>query len=267
MQKKEKLFFNFFVIFGITIILFGLFRAKFFTPVSAFLESIFTPVEREVTSLSFFLHRDDTGSQIKKLEAKNKELLQKLAGMERLQKDLQALRDQFQTSFPNSQSLLPANIVGAPSFIPGFNQPEILIIDKGRKDSIYKGEAVVVKGNLVGKVVEVSEDLSKVSLIWNTDSLITAKISRTNVLGVIKGKGGGEMLLDNVLLSDDIKVSDMLESRGDLNNSGQGIPAGLIIGQIVSIDKKPSALFQTAKVKSLLDLQKASLVFVITKNE
>ncbi len=267
MQKKEKLFFNFFVFLGLTIIIFSLFKTKFFTSILSFFELIIISAEKKTTGVVFFHNRGDVNSPVEKLEEQNKELLQKLVKMETLQNDLQALRDQFQTAFPSSQSLLEANIVGAPSFIPGFNQPEVFLIDKGKKDSVHAGEAVVVKGNLVGKVIEVSEHLSKVNLVWNMDSLITAKTSRTNVLGVVKGKGGGEIIFDNVLLSDDIKVSDMVYSRGDLDNSGQGIPEGLIIGKIISVDKKPSALFQTARVKSLLDSQKISVVFVITKNE
>ncbi len=75
------------------------------------------------------------------------------------------------------------------------------------------------------------------------------------------------MLLDNVLLSEQLNVSDIIVSKGDIDTEGKGFPRNLVVGRVTSIEKKPSALFQTARVKSNLDMSKLSLVFVITQLE
>jgi rod shape-determining protein MreC len=161
--------------------------------------------------------------------------------------------------------LLPANIVGAPSFIPGISTPETFIIDKGTSDGVKVGDAVVYKNNLLGKISKISDSLSEVTLVTNTSSSFTAKTSSSQALGVIKGQGGGQMILDNVLLSDNLKPSDLVLTNGDTNLSGKGYPPDLVVGKIVSVDKKASSLFQRAEVSSFIDFAKITTVFVISK--
>lgn len=267
MQKKEKLFFNFFLFLGLAILIFGLFKTVFSSSIKSWLESFFISIEKTVLSTGSRLSTNRKLSTFQTLEEENKTLLQQLSDLQALQKEVNALRDQFQTALPRSQTLLPARIVGAPAFIPGFSLPETLIIDKGKKDSVAVGQAVVVKNNLVGRVAEVSESLARIDLVWNINFLITAKTARRDALGVMKGKRNGEMIFDNIFLADDIKVSDLVVTRGDLDSQGQGVFPGIIIGEIVSVEKKPSALFQTAKIKSLISFQKLSIVFVKIKSE
>ena len=84
----------------------------------------------------------------------------------------------------------------------------------------------------------------------------------TNALGVARG-GGDHLLLSETLLSETLKVSDTIVTKGDMDESGIGYPPNLIVGRIAAVEKNPSALFQSAKVKSPIDFSKLSTVFVI----
>jgi rod shape-determining protein MreC len=161
--------------------------------------------------------------------------------------------------------LLPANIIGASGFIPGTSSPEAIILDKGREDGLRVGNAVLYKNNLLGKISRITDSLSEVILVTNTSSSFTAKTSASGALGVIKGQGGKKMILDNVLLSDNLKSSDLVLTNGDTDLNGQGFPPGLVVGKIVAVDKKASSLSQRAEVESFIDFTNLTTVFVLVR--
>lgn len=263
MRKDNNFLLAFFVFLLLSVLIFGLSKSGILNPLTSIFQKITSPVQgltyNAVNTTNFL----GTNDKIKKLENENLVLTSMLSDQKKLKDNNSALSDQFQTSYPNSSTLLPANIVGAPSFIPGVSLPETFIIDKGTSDGLKVGKAVVYKNNLVGKISKANDFLSEVTLVTNATSSFTAKSSSSEVLGVIKGQGGGEMILDNVLLSDNLKPGDLIFTNGDANLNGTGYPPDLVVGRIVSVDKKASSLFQRAEVSSFIDFSKITTVFII----
>lgn len=197
------------------------------------------------------------------LQEENIRLSQEVAQKQLLENDNKALRDQFEnTTFPTT-SLLPARVVGQPQTIPNLSFPEELIIDKGRKAGVSQGVIVVVKDNAIGQVTQSSDYFSKVQLVSSKQFALSGKDSTTGAVGVIKGIGNGEMVLDAVLLSDTLSVGDIVVSQGSQDITGKGFPPNILIGKITGVEKNPSSLFQRARIVPLLALQKLSLVFVL----
>lgn len=258
MKRKENFYLAFFVFLALSILIFGLSKAGILNPVSSVFQKITTPFQR--VTYNFFNSAD-----LKKLENENLTLISMITDQKKLERENSALSDQFQESFPKSNSLLPAKIVGAPSFIPGVSLPEKFIIDKGKDNRVKVGQAVVYRNNLLGKITASNDSLSEVTLITNVSSSFTARISSSQALGVIKGQGKGQMILDNVLLSDNLKPSDLVLTNGDTNLDGTGFPPDLVIGKIVSVDKKVSSLFQRAEVSSFIDFSKIKTVYILVK--
>lgn len=190
-------------------------------------------------------------------------LFKKLVDQKKLEEDNKALRDQFETTDPSPSRLLPAHIIGSPNFIPGITTPETLILDKGSQDNIQIGQAVVYKSNIVGKIEKTSSHISVVLLVTSSNSSFTGYTSQTNALGVVQGKGRGEMIISNVVLSENLKIGDIALTHGDIDAKGMGFPKDLVVGTIITVDKKPSALFQSARIKSALDFSKLSTVFIV----
>jgi len=228
----------------------------------SFLEKFFSPIQSVTYSLFHKLPFVADDESLKKLKDENIELTKKLLDQKKLQSENAALKDQFETSNPRSQNLLHGKVIGAPSFIPGISFPTVFIIDKGEKDGVKNNQAVVFKDALIGRVEKTTKYLSKVILLSNSSFSFTAKTER-GALGIIKREGNGEITLNNVLLSEDLKKDDLVYTRGDLDEEGIGIPEDLIIGKIESIEKESSALFQKAKVRSMIDFTKLFNVFVV----
>src|SRR6185503_17752430 len=126
-----------FPIFSILLIL-SIFILFFFqNPLIAGLQTITLPIQQWIFGLSATPTGTLTPGQ--QLQQENNQLRTELAQMQELKKDNQALHDQFQTTTPSPQKLLPAAVIGA--------QQTYLIIDKGTSDGLHLGDVVVVKNN------------------------------------------------------------------------------------------------------------------------
>lgn len=268
MNKKNPITALFFVFFiaALAIFIFGLVGAL--KPFESLLQFIFSPVQQAVYSVSFPFN---SSSQTAVIQEENKKLLKQLLDQKKLQKENAALKDQFQTETIVSQTLLAARIIGAPGFVPGISLPQYYILDKGSEQGVRKGQAVVYKDFLVGVIERVSSSRSKVALITGAGVSLTAKTLASTVTsatqsanGIAKGQGAAVILLENVLVSDSLKKGEFAVTKGSVDEKGNGVMADIIIGKIISVDKKPSALFQSAQIESPLDFNKLETVFIIT---
>lgn len=198
-------------------------------------------------------------AKVKKLEDENLKLVSQVASFEKLKKENKALSDQFQISYPSSYKLLKAEVIGAPSFVPGLTLPNNFIINKGSGDNLKVGQAVVVKNNLVGVISKISENIAQVNLVNNLSTSFTAK-TENGAVGVVRG--GESLTINNILLSENIRAGELVLTKGDINSDGVGIPPDLIVGKIISVERNPSDLFQKAKVESFVNFTNLSAVFV-----
>ncbi len=258
MLKKSKITVFLIVIF-LTFLIILLSNFGITNGITSFFSRILFPIQKSFYQSFGLLFNNQENL---KLTEENLDFLKIKTDLEKLEKDNYALRDQFSVQKPEAQNLLPAKVIGFPSFIPNVSYPENLILDKGLDDGLKVGNAVLYKDNLVGKITRIDSSKSIVSLITNPNMTLAVKTGSKNAIGLVKGLGGGEMILGNVLLSEPLKNSDIVFTKGDLNIDGVGFPPDLIVGKIISIDKNPSALFQNAEVKSMLDFTKLNIVFV-----
>lgn len=227
--------------------------------------SVFNSSSNSIRSASvdIFGLKGAQSKEVKKIIGENLKLQKELSDKKNLLSENKALRDQFDSSGSNSQSMIPTRVVGSPGFIPGITLPEYLILDKGKSDKIREGDSVVIGNYLVGKIVKTTDKNSKVELVVNKNSSFTAKVENSDISGVLIGKGNGEMVLDNVLLTQNLKKDSQILTKGNKNEKGEGYPPDVVVGKIISIEKKSSDLFQRAKVQSPIDFKNLEYVFVL----
>ncbi|MCL5433292.1 MAG: rod shape-determining protein MreC [Patescibacteria group bacterium] len=239
MRKNEKVITAFLIFLFFGVIIFGLSGTKYFSGVNSLLERILAPFQSTTFNIFNSFPQFFSDSKLEGLKKENTELLKQLVNLKTLEKDNAALKDQFEVTNPKSEKLLPAKIIGAPSFIPGVSIPESFTLDKGVSDGIKINQAVLSNNNIVGKITRVSNNLSLVSLLTNPSSSFTVKVIKTKdekspeVLGVIKGKGNSEMLLENVVLSENISANDIIVTYGSVKEDGSGYPPDLVVGKIL----------------------------------
>jgi rod shape-determining protein MreC len=242
-------------IFLILLILSFIILFFFQNSVSQGLQTVTLPLQ-QWTFMSIIRPSSDNTSQ-QQLQDENNHLRTQLAQMQELEKDNQALHDQFATTSPTPQKLLPADVIGI--------QGSSLFIDKGSLDNLHNGGVVIYMNNVIGRITKVTPHISQVTLLNDPSTSFTAQTAKTSANGIVNAIDGGTIIFGNVILSDKLEKNDLVMTKGDEDLQGNGYPPQLIVGKIVSVDKQASSLFQEAKIESLVDISQLRIVFVISK--
>ena len=261
MKQKQNFLPFFLVFFGLSLVLILLGSTGIFGNITSFANKVSNPGKDAVY---VFTLRGFQNKAINSLTQENQNLKKKLSEEKNILNENIALKSQFEETGSGSKDLLPAKVIGFPGFVPGISLPDYLIIDKGLRSGVVKGNAVVSNNYLVGRVVLTYPDFSKIELITNKNSTFTAKIEREEELnGVVKGQGDDKVILDNVLLTQELKKDEAVLTKGDLDERGNGYPPDILVGEIEAIEKNQSDLFQRASVVSPIDFKNLNIVFVL----
>ncbi len=150
--------------------------------------------------------------------------------------------------------LIPARIIGKEPF----GATDKIIIDKGETDGIKEKTAVLSNGSMVGKVLEVYENQSKVTLITSKDSIVQAMLQKSRSLGIIKGN------LDGVKL-ENIPQDTIVEANEAIVTSGLGgeIAPGILIGWAKGDLSTESEIYKELNVELAEDITKLEYIFIV----
>lgn len=150
--------------------------------------------------------------------------------------------------------VIPAEVIG--SLSPGSGT---LWIGAGRKQQIQPNWPVVTEEGLLGRVLTVSEDHSRVRTLWDRLLRVAAYDQRSREGGVIRWAGGTQVLLAYVGRSADVAVGDTILSSG----WGGVFPKGLVIGTISAIEISEDGEFLDVTVDPGARPDRLEAVFVI----
>lgn len=103
------------------------------------------------------------------------------------------------------------------------------LIDAGSSKKIAFGNPVITDQGLVGRIVGVSSDVSRVLMVTDVTSHVPVMILRSDARAMMSGDGGGYPKLDFVRGKDSVKAGDQILSSGD----GGIFPRGLPVGEAV----------------------------------
>jgi rod shape-determining protein MreC len=133
------------------------------------------------------------------------------------------------------------------------------IIDQGKVQGVKDGLPVLAPQGIVGRIVEVYSQYSKVMLIVDRKSGADAVVQRTRVRGVLKGKGGNRCSLEYVPKNADVQVGDLVLASGLVGL----YPKGLVFGKVTTANKKNQGVFQEIEVTPNTDLSTLEEVLVV----
>jgi rod shape-determining protein MreC len=186
---------------------------------------------------------------------KNQELLVENAGLRELEKENEVLRKALEIGLEKEFKLLLAEVRGKDV------SQDTLLINKGSKDGILKGLPVITQQKaLIGKCGEVYENFSKVNLISHKESSFDAKISDSDIQGVVKGEGNLKLFLDLIP-----KEKEIEEGAPVFTTVLGGIfPEGLLVGEIKEVLKSDIQPWQEAEIEPAFDIKGLETLFVIT---
>lgn len=138
-----------------------------------------------------------------------------------------------------------------------------IVIDKGGDDGLVKGSPVLVSEGIVGQIIQVAKDFSRVLLITDRNSAVDALVQDTRVWGMVKGNNKDTCSFEYTLRKDEVKPGEMIVSSG----LDQVFPKGLRIGKILDVKKIHSQLFQDITIETSVDFDKLEEVLVYKNGE
>ena len=107
-----------------------------------------------------------------------------------------------------------------------------IIVNKGSKDKVELGMAVLDKGYLVGKIVEVNYSTARALLVSDLNSKIPVAIEPGNIQSILSGTGSNNGKIE--YLQDDLEIQDksIIYTSGSGALFKPGIPVGIVSKKI-----------------------------------
>ena len=128
------------------------------------------------------------------------------------------------------------------------------------------GSAQGGAGALAGTVVDVGADTATVRLIVDTRSSVVALDQRSRALGLVQGQLGGQLVMVQVDITDQLSEGDAVVTAG-LELAGGAVrspyPKGLLIGTVQAVQKDSNALTQTGFVRPAIDFNGIDRLLVV----
>jgi rod shape-determining protein MreC len=135
-----------------------------------------------------------------------------------------------------------------------------ITIDVGSEDGIERDMPVVDGDGLVGRVIQVTPDASRVLLSIDPNFSAASRTARTGEIGPIDGRGGDPMVMRPLDPDADIAVGDEI-----VTSSYQGgvFPAGIPIGTVSEVLETGSRLTREVLVSPFVDFTRLDHVLVV----
>ncbi len=168
---------------------------------------------------------------------------------------LQTLLD-FKQQYVNKT--VAAQVIGT----SGTELSRVIYIDRGNRDGVQAGMAVITPDGIVGKIARADRSTSQVLLISDPQSGAGVLLERLHLNGILKGSNGRYPEVQNVMSDEKIQVGDRVITTGGDRVFPRGLPVGTVESFSPDRDRDP---FLNIRVKPAADLGKLEEVLVITE--
>lgn len=214
-----------------------------------------------------------TITEIEQLRDLNIVLEQRVQELEAENRQLQTVRVENEqlSALLEVRSSLDYETVAAEVISRGSSHLErVISLDRGSEVGISLDDPVVAGGGaLVGQVVDVGQNYSRVLLISDTRSRVVGLTETSRSTGEVAGQLERPLAMSRVLATEEVGVGETVVTAGiDL---GSGIrspfPRGLLIGTVVDVQASPDQLFQSALLQPAAPLDRLEYVLVVTDYE
>ncbi|MDP8986068.1 MAG: rod shape-determining protein MreC [Pseudomonadota bacterium] len=140
---------------------------------------------------------------------------------------------------------------------------ERILVDKGSRDGVFVGQAVLDAGGVFGQVARVEQLTSEVILISDATHAIPVQVNRNGLRTIAVGTGDMSRLkLPYLPTSADVLAGDLLVTSG----LGGGFPPGYPVGTIAEVKRDPAQSLADVEVRPAAALDRSrELMFVWLK--
>jgi rod shape-determining protein MreC len=209
----------------------------------------------------------DARSEAERLHAENEQLrLQVIQNESALQQnvELKRLLEYVEGPlFPRDYTYVATTVTARP--VRTFEQE--LVLPVGTKRGVEQYAPVVTADGLVGQVTRVTPDSSRVTLLTDESSAVSAVDLVTKAEGIVEhGQTSDALVLNRVSKKDVVNVGDEVITSGwRAGNLASLYPRGIRIGRVTSVGQASTDLYQQVQIESDVDFDGLGSVLVLVK--
>jgi rod shape-determining protein MreC len=135
-----------------------------------------------------------------------------------------------------------------------------VVINKGRDDGVYEGQPVLHDAGIVGQVLHVGVNSSRVLLIVDVTHAVPVRISRNGVRLVASGTGKIDRLTHNfVQHSTDIQTGDLLVTSG----LGEKFPEGYPVARVTAVIQNDANAFAVVQSEPVAKIDRLRYLLLL----
>jgi rod shape-determining protein MreC len=208
------------------------------------------------TSARQYLDLLSIKQKISQLEVDNQSLKAQLQVLDEVRTENDRLKSIFNLKDQHPQfEFVVAKVTAKDLFTDHFS----LTISKGSEDGIEKLSGVISGDGVIGYVVDVQSNTSRLLLITDRLISIDSTVQRTRGRGIISGHSRNQSVLKFIDRPQEISPGDLIVTSDDQKM----FPIGYPIGSVESVQVSPFGVGHTATVKPVVDLKKLDEVIVL----
>jgi rod shape-determining protein MreC len=137
---------------------------------------------------------------------------------------------------------------------------ERVLVDKGARDGVFVGQAVLDSGGVFGQVARVEELTSEVILASDPAHAIPVQINRNGIRTIAVGTGDTSRLkLPYLPTSADVVAGDLLVTSG----LGGGFPLGYPVGTVATVKRDPAQSLADVDVRPAAALDRSRELMLV----
>lgn len=138
-------------------------------------------------------------------------------------------------------------------------------ISAGRNSGVQVDMVVLTPDGLVGRVVDVGANWSKVRTVIDSESSVSAMIDRTRDVGVVRGSNNVDTLDSSRCYMYYLPYDNDLVPGDQVLTSGLGgvYPKGLLIGEVTEVSRAEDSTERVAVIETAVDFSSLEEVMVV----
>jgi len=134
-----------------------------------------------------------------------------------------------------------------------------ITVDRGERDGIRTGMAVLSPQGVVGHIIEVSWTAARALALTDHNSGIDAVVQRTRARGIVQGAMEKGCHMKYLRRDEDVVVGDRVVTSGM-----DGIfPKGILIGEVTDVSRHDRGLLQVATIQPSAPLERIEEVLLV----
>lgn len=267
---------KYFTILAVILLLLVLHYAKLLNPVESVLAKGLNPIFKVFYSFSSGLSQTyvdqtakiDLAAELKEAREITNRLTAENVELKFLKEENSTLRKQLNFLASSGKRYLMANIISRGELQGEPGDSRSVLIDKGAKDGLFAGLAVVSssgsgdqsQGVIIGKIVNVKDNLSEIYLVTDKNCKLAAAIlGEKKTSGIVTGELGLTIKMEFISQTENIKEGDLVATSG----LEQNIPRGLVIGRVTKVIKENNEVWQSATIEPQINLDSLAVVSIL----